>query len=66
MIMEGRYPETDDHKVVWKYRRVVRILCDRESKASGGTEQAVESLQLPSHWMCVRQESEKGIVQWQL
>lgn len=66
--MKGRYSETGDHKVLWKYRQVVYILYDRESKASGGMEQTVEqqSLQLPSHWMLMRQESEKEIVQWQL
>lgn len=33
--MKGRYSETEDHEVVWKYRQVICILCDRESKAMG-------------------------------
>lgn len=53
LIMKGMYSETEDCKVLWKYRQVVCILCDRESKASEGMEWALEQqpLQLPSHWM---------------
>lgn len=68
LIMKGRYSETENHMVLWKYKQVVCILCSTESKASGRMEWAVEqqSLQLPSHWMWMRQESEKGILRWEL
>lgn len=68
LTMKGRYFETENHMVLWKYKQVVCILCDRENKASGGMERAVEqqSLQLPSHWVWMRQKSEKGIVWWEL
>lgn len=65
--MTGKYSQTEDCEVLWKYRQVVCALCDGESRAMGEWNGLWgRSLQLPSYWMSVRQKLEKEVLQWEL